>query len=336
MPTVVPVKETLAITYSSHGKPADVLTLGSAPLAEPGADTATIRLLAAVIQPSDIGMILGKYGKLPPLPAVAGREGVGVVEAVGEKVSGLQPGDWVRMPEEAGVWRTQVVAPAADLFPIPNDIPLEMAAMAFINPPTAWRILRDAHLNSGDWLIQNAANSAVGQFVIQMARHLDLKTINVVRRPELIEPLKALGADAVVLEDSGYEKKIAEITGGAAVQLGLNSVGGESAARLVRALGFKGTLVTFGAMTFEPIRFPTRELIFNQIQLTGFWLDRWYRESSRERIQVMQDKIHSLMRSGSIVAPVADRFPLSRFREALAASEQPRLGKILLLPDDKG
>lgn len=193
--------------------------------------------------------------------------------------------------------------------------------------------MRDANLQEGDWVLQNAANSAVGQFVIQMARCLGFKTINVVRKEDYISPLKAMGADHVVLEESGYEKEIAKLTDGAGVRLALNSVGGNSALRQIKALGYGGHQVTFGAMTGEAIRFPTRQLIFNQIHLSGFWLDNWYRQNSRDRVQIMMDRIFALMKEGKIHAPVAGTFPLSQFQEALSADKTPKMGKILLVPD---
>jgi len=327
------VNTSKAVVYRQFGKPLDVLEVAELPLPQVGPGMVKVRLLAASINPSDFGMILGSYGKLKELPAVAGREGVGEVIEVGAGVDTVAVGERVRFPEEAGVWQTAAVVPAAGLWKIPTDIPVEMAAMAWINPPTAWRILRDGHFEDGAWVIQNAANSAVGLFVIQMARNLGLHTINVVRREELIEPLKKLGGDVVVTEESGYEKDIAALTGGEKPAIALNSVGGASALRLINALGDGGRLVTFGAMSFEPIRFPTRQLIFNDISLEGFWLDRWFRQNSRARIQVMFDRIFALMREGKVTAPVAAKFGLSQFRDAIASNNTPRLGKVLLMPD---
>lgn len=289
-------------------------------------------MVAASINPSDVGMILGNYGKLPVLPAVAGREGVGEIVSVGTDVSRLKPGMKVRIPEEAGAWQTHCVAPASALSILPEGIPDEMAAMAWINPPTAWRLLRDNQLSVGDWIVQNAANSAVGIFVIQMARHLGIHTVNVVRRPELIEPLLKLGADAVVLDNDEYPKNIRTLTRGSTVMLGLNSVGGESAMRVLRSLSDGGRLVTFGAITFESVRFPTRQLIFNNISLSGFWMDHWFRHQNHGRVQIMLDKIFSLMRAGILRAPVAASYPITQVKEALSAQSQPRLGKILLRP----
>lgn len=319
----------LALTYHQHGNPTDVLRLEERPLPPVGPQEVKLKLLKAVINPSDFGMILGNYGKLAQLPAVAGREGVAEIIEVGADVNHLRVGDRVRFPEDAGVWQTAAVVPAKRLWKAPTDVDADLAAMAWVNPPTAWRILRDAHLQEGSWIIQNAANSAVGIFTIQMARYLGLRTLNVVRRPELVEPLKAFGADVVVTEDSGYEKRIPELTNKGDVTLALNSVGGESAIRLIKSLSRGGIHITFGAMAFEDVRWPTRFLIFNDVTLKGFWLDRWYKDNSPERIQVMFDNLFNLMRTGVIHAPVAATYKLADFAQALAASQQPRLGKVL-------
>jgi trans-2-enoyl-CoA reductase len=318
-----------ALVYEAYGKPAEVIRLVTREVGEPGRGEVLVRILAAPVHPSDFGMILGKYGNLKELPAVAGREGVAEIAAIGPGVKDLSVGDRVTVPASAGSWQTHAVVPAKGLFRIPSDIPVEMAAMATINPPTAWRLLRDAGLKDGDWVIQNAANSAVGLHVIEMARHLGLKTLNVVRREELVEPLKEYGADVVVLEESGYEKKIDDLTGGKGIHLALNSVGGESAIRILNSLSRNGVHVTFGAMQFEPVRFPTRALIFDGIQLQGFWMDKWYREQSQPRIGIMFDKIFDLMRKGVVRASVDSMYPISQYKEAIEAAARPRLGKIL-------
>jgi NADPH:quinone reductase-like Zn-dependent oxidoreductase len=170
-------------------------------------------------------------------------------------------------------------------------------------------------------------------FVVQMAKHLSLKTISIVRREGAIEALKAMSADHVFLDNDDYTKQIEEVTGGKRPQLALNMVGGESAIRLMKSLANGGRMVTFGGASFEPIRFPTRFFIFNDIVLKGFWMDRWYRTNSRERVNIMMSKIYAMMRDGIVKAPVEARYPLSKFDEAIERSGQPRCGKILLVPD---
>lgn len=323
-----------ALTFSEFGKPLEVLKLTESSPADLGEGDLRLRMLAAPIHPSDMGILLGKYGSLPELPAVAGREGVGEIVELGPGVeNGLAVGDRVAVAGGPGTWQQSLVAPAGKCIKIPEDLPDEMAAMVTINPPTAWRVLRDAHLNDGEWVVQNAANSAVGLHVIEMAHHLGLKTLNVVRREALIEPLKARGGDVVVLEDSGYEKQVRELTGGGQVKLALNSVGGESALRLVKALSRDGLHITFGAMAFEAVRLPTRQFIFDGLTMKGFWMDRWLRENNQARTQIMFDKIFDLMQRGIVRAPVEKMYPLKDFQEALAAAAQPRLGKILFRCD---
>jgi len=323
-----------AVRYHTHGKPQDVLHLEDIEVPSPAAGEVQIRLVAATINPSDFGMIGGTYGRLPSLPATAGREGVGEIIEVGSGVDTALVGKRVRFPE-TGAWTTLANEKAADLWIIPDEVPADLAAMAFVNPPTAWRLLRDSYLQRGDWVIQNAGNSAVGIFVIQMAKHLGLNTISIVRRQEVIEPLKALGAQHVFLDDNDYVKKIDEITGGKRPMLALNMVGGESAIRLIKSLADGGRLVTFGGASADAVRFPTRFFIFNDVILKGFWMDRWYRTNSRERINIMLSKIYALMQDGTIKAIVEGRYPLSQFQTAIEKAGQPRCGKILLVPDAK-
>ncbi len=321
-----------AIRYHEHGKPLDVLRVDEVEVPAPAPGQVQVRLLAACVNPSDFGMIGGSYGRLPKLPATAGREGMGEIVATGADIDPSLAGRRVRMPDE-GAWQSLVNMPANGLWFIPDDVPVEMGAMAHVNPPTAWRLLRDAHLPRGEWVIQNAANSAVGIFVIQMAKHLGLQTINIVRRDEAIQPLKDIGAQHVYLDTDDYPKMIAGITGSSKKpQLALNMVGGESAIRLIKSLADGGRMVTFGGAAFEPVRFPTRFFIFNDVTLKGFWMDRWYRTNSRERIDIMLSKIYAMMRDGTISAPVEARYPLARIQEAVEHASKPRIGKILLVP----
>lgn len=323
-----------ALVYSETGKPLEVLNLQEIDVPAPQSGEVSIALEAAVVHPSDMGMIGGTYGRLRALPAVAGREGVGRVVALGAGVKNLSVGDRVRMPEDAGVWREAITVPAAEAERVPADVPAEQAAMAFINPMTVWRILHDfVELKPGDWVLQNAGSSALGQCLVQIARALGLKTVSVVRNVEKWEPiLKNLGADAVLAEEKDSIKKIVEIVGGKdnLPRLALNSIGGESASRLTRMVGFAGTIVTFGGMVGDLIRFPTREFIFNDLRLRGFWMDRWNRAAVPEARAALAEEIFSMMRAGTLKMAVDAVFPLSDYKSAIArALEGGRSGKVL-------
>ncbi len=326
------IMKSIALRYHSFGKPNEVLQTEEIPLPALGDNQVLLKMKAANINPSDMGQIGGTYGKLKELPATAGREGVGEIIELGKKVTGWTIGQRVRFPENLGTWQSHAVSDATALQAIPDHVSDEQAALAFINPTTAYLLLTSIlPLKAGEWIIQNAANSQVGLCVIQLAKKLGLKTVNVVRRAELTEPLKQLGADIVVIEGSDYPKTLKEATGGAKIRLALNSIGGNSATDMIKVLANDGVHVTFGAMTNDAVRFPTRFLIFNSITLRGFWMDKWFREHSKEDIDALMEKVFALIADGSMVSPIAAKYKLSEYKTALESNSAPRLGKVIFV-----
>ena len=212
-------------------------------------------------------------------------------------------------------------------------VPVEQAAISFINPPTAYCLLTQmVDLPQGSWVLQNAGNSAVGLSVIQMAKAMGLKTISQVRRGELVEPLQAIGADQVVLEGSDWPRQMQELTGGESVRLALNSIGGESATDQIKALGDGGTQVTFGGMVGDKVRFPTRFLIFNDVRLVGFWWDKFCKTRGPAAVREVMDAVYAMMRDGRLQLPIEASYELSEIKEAIAHDKRPKLGKVLLRP----
>ncbi|MGB0415327.1 MAG: zinc-dependent alcohol dehydrogenase family protein [Coraliomargarita sp.] len=321
-----------AIRHHEFGKPQDVLQLETVGTPEPKPGQVRVKLLAATINPSDYGMIGGSYGRLRELPAVAGREGVGIVDSLGSGVRTVGVGAHVRFPE-GGAWQEYACIDAKDLLVVHGAVPVEQAAVSFINPPTAYCLLtKIVDLPKGSWVVQNAGNSAVGVSVIQIAKALGLKTISQVRREELIEPLKAMGADEVVLEGSGWAKTVQERTDGEPVRLALNSIGGASASDQIKALGEGGIHVTFGGMVGDPIRFPTRFLIFNDVRLIGFWWDQWSKKAGPAGVREVMAAVYGMMHDGSLKVPIEETYSFAEYKEAFARDKSPRLGKVLLKP----
>lgn len=322
-----------AIRHHSFGDPSEVLKLETIDQPEPKAGEVRVRLEAAAINPSDYGMIGGSYGRLRALPAVAGREGVGTVDALGEGVDSVSVGTRVRFPGEDGAWQVSACVAAGELLIVPPEVSVEQAAISFINPPTAYCLLKKmVDLQPGDWVLQNAGNSAVGLSVIQMAKAFGLKTISQVRREELIAPLEALGADHVVMEGTGWAKGVSEITRGAPIRLALNSIGGESATDQIKALSDGGTQVTFGGMVGDKVRFPTRFLIFNDVRMVGFWWDRYARQLGPDGVREVMQAVFAMMADGTLSLPIESQYPFSEYGLAIKHANQPRLGKVLLLP----
>ena len=325
------MSKVMAIVFHAHGVPAEVAHAEPIEVAEPRADEALVRLLAAPINPADLNVIEGKYPVRPPLPGVPGVEGAGVVEAVGAVVTNVRAGDRVLLPPGYGTWREAGVVPAESLVPVPAGILAEQAAMLRINPATALRMLRDfVELKAGDWVLQNAANSAVGRAVIQLARANGWRTVNVVRRAELIGELKAQGADAVLVESESLPARISAATGGTPIHLALNAVGGDSALRLAKALAPGGTIVTFGAMSRQQLRIPNGLLIFQDLRWRGFWISQWYRTAPAPAVAAMFAELFALAQCSVVHTPVERIYPLADATTALShAARSGRAGKIL-------
>ncbi|XP_043940998.1 enoyl-[acyl-carrier-protein] reductase, mitochondrial isoform X3 [Protopterus annectens] len=284
-------KHSEALIYNKHGEPSHVIRMESQELPELGEFGVRVKMLAAPVNPSDINMVQGTYAILPELPAVGGNEGVGEVLEVGNKVTSLSPGDWV-IPADAGLgtWRTEAVYNEKTLTKVPHDIPLVCAATLSVNPFTAYRMLHDFEtLQPGDTVIQNAANSAVGQAVIQLGTALGIRTVNVVRdRPDfqmLEDRLISIGADYVVTEETLRKPEMKDLFKKIPrPRLALNCVGGKSSIELLRHLQRGGTMVTYGGMSKQPLTVPVSALIFNDIKLRGFWMTQWKKDQPHAMI----------------------------------------------------
>jgi trans-2-enoyl-CoA reductase len=301
------------------------------PTPSPAPGEVVVRMLAAPINPADLNVIEGTYGDLPALPATIGNEGCGEICALGSGVENLRIGQKI-LPLAFGTWARELVVPASDVIPLPDMIDIHQAAMLAVNPATAWRLLHDfVELQPGDWIVQNAANSGVGRAVIQLARHLGLRTLNVVRRPEVLYELRSLGADVVVTEESELRRDARQLCGGVLPRLALNAVGGASALNLANALAPGSPHVTFGAMGRQPLKIPNGLLIFKNLAFRGFWLRRWKETASRHEIQSTYQTLADLTACGILHTPVHWIFPLGEIQSALAeAAREKRGGKVLL------
>jgi mitochondrial enoyl-[acyl-carrier protein] reductase / trans-2-enoyl-CoA reductase len=320
-----------AIIYQAHGKPEEVLRLEEQELPAVAEDEALVRIQAAPINPADLNQIEGKYPIRAPLPATPGFEGAGIVEEVGAAVQDLAVGARVILPHDLGSWREAAVVKAARLVAVPNEIGPEQAALLKINPITAWRMLHDfVRLKRGDWLIQNAANSAAGRAVIQISHELGYRTVNVVRRKELIEELRAAGGDIVLLDDDELREAAAAATRGAPIRLGLNAVGGESALRLAKIVAPEATIVTYGAMSLKPLTLPNGLLIFKNLRFTGFWVNKWYENATPEERAETFQSLFALAKRGLLQAQIERSYPLKDVQAAVErAGQGERSGKII-------
>jgi NADPH:quinone reductase-like Zn-dependent oxidoreductase len=316
-----------AIHLIAFGDPIDGLEFVQ--IQEPaalGPGQALIGVEFSPIDLSDLLVVRGVYPFRPSLPSVIGNEGVGRILAVGPGVENVAVGDRVLTPLYGLAWAERIVAPAEGLFALPADVDPQQLAMLTINPPTAGLLLSEfVDLAPGDWVVQNTANSGVGRAVIAFAKARGFKTINLVRRPELIGELQALGGDLVIVDTLEGLDHVKAALGTAAPRLAIDGVGGPSAATLINLLGRDGTVVAYAALGKAPITISALALIFKRISMRGFFLSD---PEHAPKIQPLIVEAAELLRSGRLHAPVAATYPLSAIKEAVAHVE--RGGKVLL------
>lgn len=301
------------------------------PVLAPG--QALVAVLAAPINPSDVLTLTGEYGILP-LPAVGGNEGVGRVVELGPDTQGPAVGQTVLLPAGIGTWASHVLAPVAKLVPLPNGADPQQLAMLTVNPPTASLLLGNfVDLKPGDWVVQNAANSGVGSYLVQLAGQRGLKTVNVVRRESAVAGVEALGADVVLVDGEDLDARVKAVTHGASIKLGVDSVGGSATLRLAACLSEGGIVVNYGALSGDACKVSPRELVFRDITLKGFWLARWFRITPAAQQHALLAELAGLIAAGKLKAPIQATYDLTQIKQAVAAAAAgERQGKIMIVP----
>ncbi len=312
------------------GPAAEVLRVEEGELPSLADGCLRVRILAAPVNPADLNLVEGTYGVRPPLPCVPGIEGCG--EVVESRADGWRPGVRVIFLTRVGTWRSHLDVEPAAVLALPEGLDPLQAAMLKVNPLTAWLLLTAVRtLREGSWVVQNAANSGVGRCVVQLARELGLRTLNLVRRADLAPELMALGADAVVTDGEDAVSRMREATAGERPLLAFNAVGGDSALRLMDVLADGGVHVTYGAMSRRSLKVPNSFLIFKDITLRGLWVSRWLEAAPREEIAATYESLARMVGSGGLVQPVDSVYPLTEVRAACArAAQDGRSGKVIL------
>lgn len=320
--------------HDVFGDPAEVLHLAESPVPEPRAGQVRIRTILSPIHNHDLWTVRGEYGYKPQLPAIGGSEAVGVVEAVGEGVDPALVGQRVCFGGAHGTWAESFVAPANGLVPLPAAISDEAGAQLISMPFSALALLETLNVTSGDWIVQNTANGAVGKTLAMLARARGVNTVNLVRRDAGVEELSALGiANAVSTATPGWKKKVREITGGASVKAGVDSVGGTASGDIADILGENGLLISFGTMTGEPMIISSGPVIFKQLTIKGFWGSTVIGNMPPDDRRRLITELMTLVATGKISLPTEAIYDLADIQAAVKTSLTPgKVGKVLLKP----
>ncbi|WP_029076167.1 zinc-binding dehydrogenase [Kaistia adipata] len=316
--------------FERFGDPADVLAPAERPKPEPGPGEIRVRMVLSPIHNHDIWIIRGTYGHKPALPAVGGSEALGVVDALGPGVAAPAVGQRVVLAGISGTWGDYFLAPAARAVPLPDAVDDETGCQLIAMPLSSLMLLEDLAIEPGQWMIQNAANGAVGKIVAMLAKARGVHVVSLVRRDAGLQELAALGIDnAVSTETPGWEDRVRALVGDAPIVRAVDSVGGKDGGRLAGLLAKDGMLMSFGAMSNEPLVINSGDLIFRGISVKGFWGARRSAETDHAELGRLIGELVSLAASGGLRLGLEARFDLSDPAGAATASGRPgRTGKI--------
>ena len=323
-----------ALRYDRFGSPSDVLRYVELPTRPLAAGEVRLRMTHRPINPADLLEVRGRYGVRPELPAVAGHEGVGVVNAVGADVEGWAEGDRA-VPLAAGpTWQTHLTTTPDRLFRVPDAVPDEAAAQLFVNPVTAALLLDLVGAPGGSWVLCTAANAAVARFALQLGHAAGLRIAGLSRRPDALPELDELGYDATFAFAEGDDpapvrRALLDATGGLAGTL--DAVGGDTGALAASCLTDGGVLAVYGALSGSPIPLAPGPLLFRQASVRGFWRTQWWSAATGSARSQVLGRVASAFGENRLLAPVEAEYDLADFAPALAHhARSGRMGKVLL------
>ncbi|MDQ2991525.1 MAG: zinc-binding dehydrogenase [Candidatus Eremiobacteraeota bacterium] len=318
-----------ALRYAQNGAPSDVISIVDVPLPEPAPGTVRIRLTRSPIHNHDLMTVSGHYGLRPPLPATAGSEMLGTVDALGDGVGHLALGGRVATIA-VGAWAEAAVVPAQGCVPMPDGFPDDVACQLLAMPMSAVVLLDYLHVEAGAWILQNAAGGAVGRILMTLAQARGINIVNLVRSEGAASELTALGAKHVVVTgDDSWPSRVLEAAGGPVARV-IDSVCDRTSVALLRLLGKGGEYLIFGALAGEAPRIDPGLFIFHELVLRGFWMTAWMaRADDAARTSALR-RVFELATLGELPLPVAGVYALGDYAAALTEAQRPgRAGKVL-------
>lgn len=323
-----------AVIHEIYGAPRDVLRVFEHAPENPSPGELIVRMEAAAMHIADLRTITGTEASFRfPLPRTPGFEGIGRVVRRGSGVEAFREGDRVFPALAAGTFREEVRCRAEDCMPAPEGDAAQLSLLT-VNGPTAEVMLEDfVDWKPGDWLIQNAANSSCGRYLIRLARLKGVKTVNVVRRAAMLEELRELGADLVLLDGPDLAQRVRAAVGDAPIRLGIDAVSGSATQRIAECLSADSPLVSYGSMTNQRCEIDFYLMFRQGIVLHGLSFVRQLRRRTPQAVRAMYARLADLMARGELVARIAGVYPLDRIVEACehaAMTGDDRDGKVII------
>ena len=288
-----------------------------------------IEIICFPINPADILLVEGKYANKPKFPSLMGAECIAKVKKIGNNIRKFKLGDIV-LPLVRDNWVEEKIVTENDIIKLPYNIDVEQACMLKVNPATAYLMLNNyLKIKQGDFVIQNASNSSVGNYIIQLAKLYDIKTINLVRRKEVISTLKDYGADYVF--KLNLSQKEENFIKSSQPRLFIDAVAGKQVNTIASLLSDNSTIINYGLLSGENIQLDPHNTIFKNIILKGFWLSLWLNKMSIEEKNKLYSYLSELIISKVLFTKVEKVFYINDIKEAInCASDFNRHGKILV------
>jgi NADPH2:quinone reductase len=321
-----------AIRVHTPGGP-EVMRYEEVPDPAPGAGEAVVRIEAAGVNFIDVYFRTGHY-KGAAFPITLGQEGAGVVESVGEGVTGVAPGDRVAYCAIQGAYAEKAAVPAARLVKLPDGVSARQGAAAMLQGMTAHYLANDTHpLKPGDVCLVHAAAGGVGLLLCQMAKLRGARVLGTVGSEEKAALALAAGADEVIrYKEQDFVAEARRLTDGEGVAVIYDGIGKDTFERGLDALKRRGTMVLFGGAS-GPVP-PLDPLVLSQkgsLYLTRPSLAHYI--ATREELAERAAQVLRWIADGQVKLRAEIEYPLAEAAEAHRALEGRRTtGKVLLIP----
>ena len=324
-----------AAIHNTFGDPVQVMHMADITTPDPSAGQVLVKMIMSPIHNHDLWTVRGEYGYKPDLPtAVGGTEAVGVITDVGAGVDEAMIGQRIAVAGVHGAWAEYFVAPAAGVMPLPPQIDDTLGAQLIAMPFSAISLLETLNVTEGDWIVQTAANGAVGKIMAVLAKARGVNLLNLVRRPEAVAELQAMGMEHVLSTSAeGWKRAAQEIIGKAGARAAVDSVGGAVATDLTELLGEEGQLVIFGTATGTPLALNSGLMIFKHLSVKGFWASKVGADMAPDLRTRLMTELVGLAIKGDLKLTDGGVFAVDDITAAVTAAQTPgRVGKVMIRP----
>ena len=328
----------LALMLKNFGEPVTALKLVELPSEEPKNSEAIVSMDAVGMHIADGLFVRGREMITRKMPCVPGFEGVGTVSKIGKGVQNLKEGDKVLLPMGTGSMRQELKIHASQLTKVPEPYaPDEQLALITVNGFTAYFLLKDYRkLKKNDWIIQNAANSNVGRYLIALAKKEGIKTINIVRRKEVARELKKIGGTEVIVSSDDFPSKYLSKFLKREIMLGIDAVAGDATEHLAICLGDGSLLVNYGTVTKRPCHISFWTMFRKDISLTGMSTLNGFKKRSKKKSIEIHKHLAKLANQKLLQAKISKKYSFEDYLLAydhIDKTGSERDGKVILLPN---